>query len=106
MVMSRRPTSSSNLRPMRRLMANRVLWGLVTAWRLAGWRTSTSPSWVRASVEGGGGAIALAVLDRAGLAPLHDGHARVGLAEVDTDYLCHGFTPRNLCHKRDARASS
>src|SRR5204862_6379211 len=33
MVMSRRTTSSSNLRPMRRLMANRVLWGLVTAWR-------------------------------------------------------------------------
>ena len=56
--------------------------------------------------DGGGGAIALAVLDHPGLAPLHDGHARVGRAEVDTDYLCHGFTPRNLCHKRDARASS
>src|SRR4029077_19490988 len=41
----------------------------------------------------GGGAITLAVLDHPGLAALHDGHARVGRAEVDTDYLCHGFTP-------------
>src|SRR5438034_184674 len=52
MVMSRRTTSSSNLRPMRRLMANRVFWGLVTAWRLAGWPTSTSPSLVKATMEG------------------------------------------------------
>src|SRR4030088_1745600 len=50
--MSRRTTSSSNLRPMRRLMANRVFWGLVTAWRLAGWPTSTSPSLVKATIEG------------------------------------------------------
>src|SRR2546427_12319532 len=52
MVMSRRTTSSSNLRPMRRLMANRVLWGLVTAWRLAGWPTTTSLSLVKATIEG------------------------------------------------------
>src|SRR6202023_4086008 len=41
-----------NLRPMRRLMANRVFWGLVTAWRLAGWPTSTSPSLLKATIEG------------------------------------------------------
>src|ERR1700761_5504029 len=31
-------------RPIRRLMAKRVLEGLVTAWRLAGWPTTRSPS--------------------------------------------------------------
>src|SRR6185437_12790929 len=51
-LMSRCTTSSSNLRPMRRLMANRVLCGLVTAWRLAGWPTSTSLSLVKATIEG------------------------------------------------------
>src|SRR6185437_7306632 len=50
--MSRCTTSSSNLRPMRRLMANRVLCGLVTAWRLAGWPTSTSLSLVKATIDG------------------------------------------------------
>src|SRR6185312_4423531 len=40
-----------------------------------------------------GGPVALAVLDHAGLAALHDGHARIGRAEVDTDYLCHVSTP-------------
>src|SRR5689334_15043632 len=50
--MSRCTTSSWNLRPMSRLMANRVFWGLVTAWRLAGWPTSTSPSLVKATIEG------------------------------------------------------
>src|SRR3984885_9785561 len=50
--MSRCTTSSSNLRPMRRLMANSVFCGLVTAWRLAGWPTSTSPSLVNATIEG------------------------------------------------------
>ena len=33
-------------------MANRVFCGLVTAWRLAGWPTSTSPSLVKATIEG------------------------------------------------------
>src|SRR4029077_6132195 len=51
-LMSRRTTSSSYLRPMRRLMAKSVFWGLVTAWRLAGWPTSTSPSLVHATLEG------------------------------------------------------
>ena len=33
-------------------MANRVFCGLVTAWRLAGWPTSTSLSLVKATMEG------------------------------------------------------
>src|SRR5579862_725505 len=39
-------------RPIRRLMANRVLEGLVTAWRLAGWPTRRSPSSCIATTEG------------------------------------------------------
>src|SRR5579872_1274117 len=50
--MSRCTTSSSYLRPMRRLMANRVFCGLVTAWRLAGCPTSTSLSLVNATMDG------------------------------------------------------
>src|SRR5579883_1069912 len=45
-------TSSSNLRTMRRLTANSVFSGLVTAWRLAGCPTSTSLSFVKATIEG------------------------------------------------------
>src|SRR6185312_1866207 len=52
MLASRCTTSSSNLRPMRRLMANSVFCGLVTAWRLAGWPTSTSLSFVKATIDG------------------------------------------------------
>ena len=33
-------------------MANRVFCGLVTAWRFAGCPTSTSPSFVKATIEG------------------------------------------------------
>jgi hypothetical protein len=29
-----------------------VFWGLVTAWRLADWPTSTSPSLVKATIDG------------------------------------------------------
>src|ERR1700722_13932892 len=43
---------SSHLRPIRRLMAKKVLEGLVTAWRLAGWPTSRSPSSWMATTEG------------------------------------------------------
>src|SRR3984957_33673 len=39
-------------RPIRRLMAKRVLDGLVTAWRLAGWPTRRSPSSRMATTEG------------------------------------------------------
>ena len=35
---------SSNLRPISRLIAKKVLLGFVTAWRLAGWPTRRSPS--------------------------------------------------------------
>src|SRR6476646_4675055 len=37
---------------MRRFTAKTVLSGLVTAWRLAGWPTSRSPSLVKATIEG------------------------------------------------------
>src|SRR5580700_9081282 len=43
---------SAKLRPMRRLMAKKVLEGLVTAWRLAGWPTRRSPSSRMATTEG------------------------------------------------------
>ena len=43
---------SLNWRPIRRLMAKRVLAGLVTAWRLAGWPTRRSPSSRMATTEG------------------------------------------------------
>src|SRR5580700_345062 len=39
-------------RPIKRLMANKVLEGLVTAWRLAGWPTRRSPSSRMATTEG------------------------------------------------------
>ena len=45
-------TSSLKRRPIRRLIANKVLLGLVTAWRLADWPTSTSLSLVKAMMEG------------------------------------------------------
>src|SRR5208283_3790933 len=43
---------SSNERPIRRLMAKKVLEGLVTAWRLAGWPTRRSPSSRMATTDG------------------------------------------------------
>ena len=45
-------SASLNLRPMSRLIANRVLVGLVTAWRLAIWPTSRSPLSVKATMDG------------------------------------------------------
>src|SRR5690606_1371481 len=45
-------TSSLNLRPIRRFTANRVFLGLVTAWRLADWPTTTSLSLVKATMDG------------------------------------------------------
>ena len=50
--MSRLTTSSVNLRPISRLTAATVFWGLVTAWRLADCPTSTSPSLVKATIDG------------------------------------------------------
>src|ERR1700712_586112 len=43
---------SSKRRPIRRLTANTVLSGLVTAWRLAGWPISRSPSLANATIDG------------------------------------------------------
>src|SRR5262245_6625331 len=37
---------------MRRLTAWNVFFGFVTAWRFAGWPTSTSPSFVKATTDG------------------------------------------------------
>src|SRR5687767_13768836 len=45
-------TGSSKRRPIRRLTAKTVLSGLVTAWRLAGWPTSLSPSLAKATTDG------------------------------------------------------
>ncbi|KAB8283661.1 hypothetical protein B0I72DRAFT_142933 [Yarrowia lipolytica] len=45
-------SGSSNRRPIRRLVANRVFSGLTTACRLAGTPTSRSPSLVKATTEG------------------------------------------------------
>ena len=42
----------------------------------------------------GRGAIALAVLDHARLAAFHDGHARIGGAQIDADDLAHDLTPK------------
>ncbi len=51
-LMSRCTTSSSKRRPIRRLIANSVLLGLVTAWRLADWPTSTWSSLLNATIDG------------------------------------------------------
>src|ERR1022692_1185669 len=45
-------TSSVNFRPMSRLTAASVFCGFVTAWRLADCPTSTSPSFVKATIDG------------------------------------------------------
>ena len=44
--------TSSNLRPMKRLIEKIVFSGLVTAWRLATWPTSRSPVLVNATTDG------------------------------------------------------
>ena len=43
---------SSHLRPMRRLLAKTVLFGFVTAWRLAGIPINLWPSLVKATLDG------------------------------------------------------
>src|SRR3546814_12783934 len=43
---------SSKRRPIRRFTAKMVLSGLVTAWRLAGWPISRSPSLAKATMDG------------------------------------------------------
>ena len=44
--------TSANLRPMKRLIEKIVFSGFVTAWRLATWPTSRSPSLPNATTEG------------------------------------------------------
>ena len=44
--------TSSNLRPMNRLIENTVFSGFVTAWRLATWPTSRSPDLVKPTTDG------------------------------------------------------
>ena len=50
--MSRCTSSSWKRRPIKRLIANKVLFGLVTAWRFAGEPTKISPSSVNATTDG------------------------------------------------------
>ena len=64
--------------------------GLVTAWRLATWPTSRSPSLPNAD-DGRGGAPALGVGDDDGLAALQDGDARIRGSEIDSDDLAHAL---------------
>ena len=71
-------------------MANSVLTGLVTPWRLAGRPTRRSPSLGKGD-DRGGGVGAFGVLENLGLAALHDGDAGVGGAEVDADDFGHVF---------------
>ena len=44
--------TSSNLRPMKRLIENTVFVGFVTCWRFAGAPTSRCPSFVNATTDG------------------------------------------------------
>ena len=44
--------SSLKRRPIKRLIANNVFLGLVTAWRFADWPTNTSSSLLNAMIEG------------------------------------------------------
>ena len=71
-----------------------VLSGLVTAWRLAGWPTSRSPSSVKATIEGVV-RMPFGVLDDLRRLALHHGDAGVGGAEIDADDLGHGTS--SLC---------
>src|SRR5579872_3913592 len=98
--MSRCTTSSSNLRPMRRLMANRVFCGLVTAWRLAGCPTSTSLSLVKATIDGVVRSPSLFSITR-GLPPsMMATHELVVPRSMPITFaMC--LLRRNLCPKRD-----
>ena len=84
--------TSSNLRPMKRLIEKIVFCGFVTCWRLR--RRADEPLAVlRERDDGRRRAPALGVRDDGRLAALEHGHARVGRAEVDSEYLCHSAPP-------------
>ena len=78
--------TSSNFRPMKRLIEKTVFSGLVTACRFATWPTSRSPSFVNATTDG---VVRRALLidDDGGLPAFHDGDDRVGRAEVDSNHF-------------------
>jgi hypothetical protein len=86
---------SVNLRPIRRLIAYSVFLGLVTAWRLA-----EAPDQHFAVFLVGHdrrrGARALGVLDHLGVVAFHDGHARVGGAQVNADDSSHVVAPMRI----------
>ena len=74
---------------MKRLMEKTVFCGLVTAWRLATWPTSRSPSFVNAN-DRRGRPTALGVRDHDRVAAFHDGDDGVGRAEIDAnDFVGH-----------------
>ena len=78
--------TSSNLRPMNRLIEKTVFSGLVTACRLATWPTSRSPSLANAD-DRRRGPRAFLVDDDGGLPAFHDRDDRVRRAEVDSDHF-------------------
>ena len=80
--------TSSNRRPMKRLIEKMVFSGLVTAWRLATWPTSRSPA-LRERDDRRRQPAAFRVGDDDGLAAFHDGDHGVGGAQVDTDDFAH-----------------
>ena len=79
---------SSKRRPIRRLTAYSVFFGLVTAWRLAGAPTRIFAVFLVGD-DGRRGARAFGVFDDLRLAAFHDGDAGVGGAQVDTDNFAH-----------------
>ena len=87
MLMSFCTSFSVNRRPISRFTANRVFFGLVTAWRLAGApvRSRHRPC----SDDRGRSARAFGVFNDLGLAVFHDGHARVSRSQVNADDLSH-----------------
>ena len=80
--------TSSNLRPMKRLIEKTVFCGFVTCWRFAGAPTSRWPSFVNATTDGvvrPPSAFGMTV----GSPPSSTAMQRVRRAEVDADGLRH-----------------
>ena len=100
-------TSSVKRRPIKRLTAYSVFFGLVTAWRLALWPTRISSSSVYATIDGVVRAPS-AFSNHLDLVAIEDGHAGVRGAEVNTDNLCHGFVSefQIFCRPSDAEAAA
>ena len=90
---------------MKRLIEKTVFCGLVTAWRLATWPTSRSPSLVKPTTDGvvrPPSALGMTT----GIAAFHDRDDRVGRAEVDADdFVGHCFLNEWLEAGRGIRGS-